>query len=327
MKYRKLGSTGLEVSEIGFGAWGIGGLTEGATSYGPTDDDESRRALEQAFDQGITLYDTSDIYGYGHSESVLGQVFKSRRQQVIFASKVGFLEHNGMQDFSSERMKQSLDSTLARLQTDYLDLYQLHSPAIGTIVSDRGIVDTLEELRDEGKIRAYGISLQSPDDGLAAINDFGFKSIQVNLNLVDQRAVTCGLLDLSARQDVGIICRTPLCFGLLSGRYAVDTKFDQRDHRSVWHPDQIKTWAGAWELFSEALEKQENQTPAQAALRFCLSCESVASVIPGMLTVSEVSENAAVSRLGPLMPHELQIIKNVYANNEFFLAGLRQATS
>lgn len=126
MRYRRLGRSGLLVSEVGFGTWGLGG-----TSYGPVDDEESRRALELAFDRGVTFYDTSDLYGDGHSEEVLGQVFADRRGQVQIATKVGTLPHSGFympQDFSAARIVAGVEASLRRLRTDYLDLYQLHSP-------------------------------------------------------------------------------------------------------------------------------------------------------------------------------------------------------
>ena len=128
MKYRKLGNTGLEVSEIGFGAWGIGG-----DSYGTVDDDVSRKALRFAYDQGITLFDTSDIYGSGHSEELIGQVLKDVRGRIVIASKVGTLPHFGFtmpQDFSVKHIREALEASLRRLQSEYVDLYQLHSPPI-----------------------------------------------------------------------------------------------------------------------------------------------------------------------------------------------------
>ena len=322
MKYRKLGDTGLEVSEIGFGAWGIGGLTEGATSYGPTSDDDSRLALRAAFDAGITFYDTSDIYGNGHSETLLGESFKHKRHEVVLGSKVGYLRHGGDQDFSSRHIRASLERSLKRLQTDYLDLYQLHSPAIGMLRGDNEVLATMRDLQLEGKIRAFGISTRSPDEGLAAVQEFGFKSIQANLNLLDQRAVSNGLLDFCRKEQSGFVCRTPLCFGFLSGRFDTTVTFDDRDHRSTWHPDQIKLWSGAWRIFWNAALNLTGQTPTQLAIRFCLSLGGISTVIPGMVGVVEVAENIVASDLLPFTPSELQYIHDLYLKNEFFLRDL-----
>ncbi len=322
MKYRKLDNTGLEVSEIGFGAWGIGGLTRGATSYGPTSDEESKLALRLAFESGITFYDTSDLYGYGHSERLIGETLKDVRGKTVIASKVGFLEHNGPQDFSPRHIRESIERSLKRLQTDYLDLYQLHSPPIDLLEKDDSILHTLSSLQKEGKTRAIGISARSPDDGLIAIEKLGFKSVQVNFNMVDQRAIENGLFDLAKKENAGIIVRTPLCFGFLTGGYSADSEFDFRDHRSTWPREQIERWATAQQLFSSILEENEGQTGAQIALRFCLSFQSVSSIIPGMLTAGEVRENVLASELGPFAERELLKINEIYRDNTFFL-GLK----
>jgi len=319
VKYRKLGDTGLEVSEIGFGAWGIGGLSRGASSYGRTSDEESKLALRLAFESGITLFDTSDLYGYGHSEILIGETLKDVRQQTVIASKVGFLEHNGPQDFSPKHIRKSIEGSLHRLQTDYLDLYQLHSPPIDLMERDDSILHTLSSLQTEGKIRAFGISARSPDDGLIAIQRLGFKSVQVNFNMVDQRAVENGLFGLAEKENAGIIVRTPLCFGFLTGGYSADIKFNSRDHRSTWPAEQIERWASAHQQFSSVLMENETQTGAQVALRFCLSYSSVSAAIPGMLTREEVRENVMASHLGPFVEGEMLKINKVYQNSTFFL--------
>lgn len=313
MKYRKLGDTGLEVSEIGFGAWGIGGLSPGATSYGLTDDRESILVLRLAFELGINFYDTADLYGDGHSERLIGEALKDVRQKTVIASKVGFLTHNGPQDFSRKHLRESIELSLRRLQTDYIDLYQLHSPPGVSSFWLSSSINTLESFREEGKIRAFGISVRSPDDGLIAIRGLGFKTVQVNFNLIDQRALDNGLFALAQRENVGIIARTPLCFGFLTGKYS-GREFGPRDHRSGWSAEQRERWATAHRLFSS-----ENETPAQLALRFCLSYQSVSTAIPGMMTGEEVRENSVSSRLGPLTNRELRRINKIYGHSTFFL--------
>jgi aryl-alcohol dehydrogenase-like predicted oxidoreductase len=320
MRYRTLGATGLVVSEIGFGAWGIGGKTPGATSYGPTSDDASRDALRRAFDCGITFYDTANVYGDGHSETLLGEVFRTRRDRVIVATKAGRPVYAERPDYSGAELRRSLEGSLRRLGTDYVDLYQLHDPP-PAVLRDGDTLATLDRLRAEGKVRAVGVSVRSPDDGLAVVRDHGILAVHVNLNLIDQRARENGLLALAAERGAGLIARTPLCFGLLSGRVAPDALFDPSDHRSAWPRPQIARWAEASRLFIAAVAARERQTPAQLALRFCLSFPGVSTVIPGMLTAAEVEENAAAADLGPLGADDLAEIARVYGAHTFFLGA------
>src|SRR5262249_29784606 len=162
------------------------------------------------------------------------------------------------------------------LQSEYIDLYQLHNPPMQLLAEDGSILETLLRLQEEGKIRALGISTRSPEEGLIAVAEFGVRALQVNFNLVDQRALASGLFELCERQGAGVICRTPLCFGFLTGKYAGDSRFDTSDHRSAWSADQIKRWAEASDIFAAAAVDQVCQTHAQVALRFCLSYETVA---------------------------------------------------
>lgn len=318
MQYRTLGATGLRVSEIGFGAWGIGGNAMGAVAYGPTDDSESKRALLHAFDAGVTFFDTADFYGFGHSEEVLGAGLAAVRSKVIIATKVGMLDAAGAQDFSTAHIRRSLEQSLQRLDTDYIDLYQLHSPPIGLIGTDAEILACLEDLRREGKIRAFGVSVRSPEEGLSAAR-LGFKCLQVNFNLLDQRAAENGLFDLCVERGIGVIGRTPLCFGFLTGHYSSRDKFAVEDHRNRWKPEQRDKWAGAYPLFLSALRKPSGQTPAQFALRFCLSFPAISSVIPGMLTTAHVDDNTRASALGALAAAELSGIMGIYHEHDFFL--------
>ncbi len=317
MKYRRLGSTGLQVSEIGFGTWGIGGNVKGAIAYGPTDDAESRRALARAFENGVNFYDTADLYGYGHSEILLGKVFKKLRGKIVIASKVGFLTPES-QSFTPKHIKQSIIASLKRLQTDYVDLYQLHNPPLDLLEQDERILATLDSIKKEGKIRAIGISVRSPEDGLKAVQKFDVSCLQVNFNMVDQRAFTNGLFGLCKERKVGLICRTPLCFGFLGDAYSESRPLDAQDHRRSWAPEQRKLWSEARLLFLSAIRDQKG-TAAQTALRFCLSYRAISTVIPGMLTRREVDENILASTLGPLKKADLMKIQEIYRTHTFFL--------
>lgn len=310
------------MSEIGFGAWGIGGSTDGSPAYGPTDDSESKTALRTAYDLGITFYDTSDLYGYGHSERLIGEALGDVRSDVVIATKVGLLDINDSMDFSSVHIRRSLEESLRRLGTDYVDLYQLHSPPMEIFEGQDDVLVTLEKLKDEGKVRASAISLRSPEDGAVAVERLKFQCIQVNFNLVDQRALTSGLFDICQRENVGIIARTPLCFGFLTGAHKSNSKFDPRDHRSRWSSEQVNRWISSQELFASAIDLESNrieQTSAQFSLRFCLSYQNISSVIPGMILTSEVKENSAASEMEALSAHELSQIEEIYRSNTFFV--------
>ncbi len=314
MKYRQLGDSGLTVSEIGFGTWGIGG-----TAYGSTDDDESRRALRVALEKGITFYDTADLYGDGHAEELLGEVFSGNdRGKIVITTKGGTLPHTTFvmpQDFSSRHITDALEASLKRLKTDYIDLYLLHSPRLEDIEANRSVLDTLEMFKKRGKIKTYGISARTPQDAIKAVEEFGFRIVEVNFNMIDQRAVTNGLFDRANRDGIGVIVRTPLTFGYLAGRLKGNEDFEETDHRKNWPKDQLKRWAKAPELFSFLFENSR-QTPAQAALRFCLGFDPVSTVIPGMMNVSEVLENAGASDMLPLAQDEIKKVQDIYKENE-----------
>ena len=319
MKLRALGKTGIHVSEIGFGAWGIGGTVNGAVAYGPVDRSESVLALRYALDSGMNFFDTSDFYGFGESESVIGEAFYGLRSKVIIASKVGMIKDESNQNFDPTYIRSSIEKSLARLRTDYIDLYQLHSPPSTVLSHDHPAVTTLRALKNDGKIRAWGISARTPTDASVAIADVGAEVVQVNFNLVDQRANSTGVFKNAGESGCGVIVRTPLSFGFLTGKYSASQKYAEQDHRSKWSMEQRARWAEANRLFAELLARQPEQTPAQFALRFCLSFSQVSTTIPGMLNRQHVEENAIASRLGPLAPDLLEIARSIYESNEFFV--------
>jgi len=319
MKYREFGGTGIRVSEIGFGAWGIGGTPKDAKAYGTTDDRTSMKALQRAIDRGISFFDTAPLYGYGHSEELIGMAVEHVRDKIILSSKVGYVNFSGEQNFSPEYIIKSLAGSLGRLKTDYLDIYQLHDPPLALLQKDKRIWQILEKLTDDGIIRVPAISVKTVEDAMIAITDFNFKSIQVNFNLVDQRILACGLLNECEKRGVGLIIRTPLCFGFLTGKYHADDDYDRQDHRSHWPTEQIDRWASAYKLFAGELQNGRKQTNAQIALRFCLSYKQVSTVIPGILNVEHVDENAESSDLGPFPDEALKKINRIYRENQFMV--------
>jgi aryl-alcohol dehydrogenase-like predicted oxidoreductase len=269
-------------------------------------------------DAGVNFFDTADLYGHGRSEQLLGEAFAAHRDRVVIASKVGMLDASGAQDFSHRHIRASLTRSLERLGTDHVDVYQLHSPPDHLLLQEDGPLRVLQALKEEGKTRAVGVSLRAPQDGLEVVTSGSVDCIQVNFNLLDQRAIDCGLFDACAAHNVGVICRTPLCFGFLTGKYAAGAQYVASDHRSRWSLTQRERWVSGTELFAK-WRGGDDETPAQFALRFCLSFEAVSCTIPGMLTPTHVDENTAAARLNVLPRSALEEIRRRYREQEFFV--------
>ena len=319
MNYRSFGATGLKVSEIGFGAWGIGGNLNNSKAYGPTSDINSKKALETAFNLGVNFFDTSPLYGDGHSENLIGETFKKVRNKVIFVTKVGYKDFTGLQDFSPSYIKSSLNKSLKRLKTDYVDIYQLHDIPIDLLNNSEEISDTLQDLKKEGKIRFLGISTKSQEDSIKILDKNHFDCMQINFNLIDQRAIENGLFKKCKENNVAIIGRTPLCFGFLTGKYNKDTIFHKDDHRNRWSTEQINLWASALKMFIKELKNFHDQSNTQLALRFCLSFPEISTTIPGMLIEQHVIENVSSSKLGGFTSEVIQEFKKIYSQKDFFI--------
>jgi aryl-alcohol dehydrogenase-like predicted oxidoreductase len=321
MKYRALGKTGLQVSEIGFGAWGIGGRTVGTTSYGETDDRTSLAALGRALDQGITFFDTSSAYGNGHSEALIGQAFEARRDRVVIATKAGYDAWDKPPDFSPAAVVASAEASLRRLRTDVIDLFQLHNPPQASLRSAE-LRDALAALQKAGKIRAWGVSAKSPVEAIEALREFDAAVVQANFNMMDVRALDA-LLGETERRQAGFIGRTPLCFGFLSGAISKDTVFPPGDHRLGWSRAQLDNWIdGAADLLG-AVNAAPGAEGAQSALRFCLAFPAISSVIPGILTPAEADANARASEFGPLPKDAVEAVLEINRCRQFFVARPR----
>ena len=324
MRYRKLGATGLSVSTIGFGGWGIGGKTANNTSYGETDDAVSLRALAHAAEHGITFFDTSPAYGEGHSEILIGKALKNTRADVVIATKAGYQNWTDPPDFSSEGIRRSVAGSLARLQTDYIDLLQLHNAPLDLLCDDLSIVTTLETLIAEGSIRAWGLSVKTPADGVTAIEHLKPGAIQANINMLDMRVASSGLVDAAIREGTGLIARTPLCFGFLTGMLRPDSVFSPGDHRNSWSRAQIARWLEGAEKMRKIADPECNLHPSQTALRFSLSVPGVACTIPGIMTVEEAAENSQAADFPPLNPDIYTKILDINASIDFFVPQPRE---
>lgn len=312
MLERSLGGTGIPVSEIGFGTWAIGGGANGMVAYGPSDDDESLRSLAEARALGCTFFDTSNLYGWGHAEELLGRAFAHRRQDVVLATKVGYVTPDGQQDFSADAVQRSLEGSLRRLQTDYVDLLQLHNPTPQHLNSNDELFATIDAMRRKGLVRFAGISARSPDEALLFARNYRLTSLQVNFNLGDLRALRNGLFDECLARRIGVIVRTPLASGFLTGQLDEDEIFGEADHRRRFDSATRARWTDCVRVLGPVFDDGARATPAQNAIRFCLSFEAVASVIPGMMRRSDVHEDLAAAALPRLRADQLRAVETAY---------------
>lgn len=308
MRYRRLGRTDLQVSEVGFGAWAIGGNQHGH-SYGPTDNAESLRAIARALELGCTFFDTADVYGHGLSEKLLGQALQKRRHDCVIATKVGNDFYHGPfhQNFDSDYIRLAVDKSLERLRTDYIDVYQWHNPPL--MMLQRGEhYGILDELKQAGKIRYYGVSVHDAYEGTMAIRTGKPDVIQVVYNLLRPDARE-ELLPLAQEHNIGLIGREPLASGILTGKYTADATFPEDDIRASWPQEYLAMQVQVADKLRFLANAQ--RTLAQAALRFVLDEAAVSVVIPGIKTATQAEENLAASGLPPLTETERRAIHDV----------------
>ncbi|MGE5363216.1 MAG: aldo/keto reductase [Bacteroidota bacterium] len=297
MNYRKFGNTDLNVSEVGFGAWGIGGPAmagEVPIGWGSVDDSVSAAALKKSFELGINFYDTADFYGLGHSEELIGSTFGGRKD-VIIATKVGHRispENKIMLDYSAEYIIQACESSLRRLRRDTIDYYQLHSARMEHLRQGE-CVEAMERLKKEGKIRYWGLSLNTfspePESEFLIGNKLA-DGFQLVLNIMNQRAL--GVVRKSAEAGYGVIARMPLQFGLLTGKFSRDTTFEKNDHRNFrLTPDILCSSLDVLEEDVWPLAEKYNIGKTSLSMSYILSYAQVSTVIPGIKTPAQAEAN------------------------------------
>lgn len=321
MKYRIAGKTGIRLSAVGFGLW-----TVSTNWWGIEDERLGLDLLRQAYDLGITFFDTADTYGNGRGETMLAEALGHVRDRIVIATKFGydFYRHGEKrtgqrelpQDFSPRYVRFAVEQSLARLRTDYIDIYQLHNPRMWAIDSDE-LFATLEDLKAEGKIRAYGAALGPAigweAEGLAALRHRGVGTLQIIYNLLEQDPGR-SLLAAAAEEGAGVLVRVPHSSGLLEGKFTAETTFPPTDHRShrprQWLTDGLKKLERL-----RFLTEGRGRTIGQAAIQFILSSPAAASVLPNIYDAEQLQEFAAAPDTPELTEDELGRVAELYAQN------------
>ncbi len=312
MRYRVLGRTGLRVSEVGFGAWAIGGNAHG-NSYGPTDDAASRDAVRKAVDLGCNFFDTADVYGWGHSEEILGEALEGRRDQVFLATKVGGdFYHGGVRmNFDPAYIGFALERSLRRLRTDHVDLYQLHNPPAETM-ADPATYEVLEYLKAEHKIDHYGVSIHEPMEGTLCLESGKPETLQIPFSLFRQEWID-DLFDAARKANVGLIAREPLGNGFLAGGIREDARFPSGDIRSYWPRPMVSNRVAVADRLG--FLAHDGRTRAQAALRFVLAFPEISLAIPGAKSPAQAEENLAAADSAPLSAEDIAGARKLYARD------------
>lgn len=320
MKYRKLGKSGIKVSEIGFGAWTIGLDWWGKK----IDDDEAIRMLKRAYDLGINFYETADMYGKGKSEKLIAQAFKDMRDEVIYSTKWGYDMYNTEQvghselpqKHDTEFLQFALEQSLNRLQTDYIDIYSLHNPKMDAIRNDT-LFAALDDLVKKSTIKSHGAALGPAigwkDEGLEAIRSRDISCLQTVYNILEQDPGRDFVRE-AERHNVGIMVRVPDASGLLTGKVTAEAKFDKNDHRSFRKK----------EFIQEAMKKIENIKPianskgwniTELAIKFILSQKQISVVLPTMVSIEEIEMFASLSDGEYLNSAESAKVEEMYEKN------------
>jgi aryl-alcohol dehydrogenase-like predicted oxidoreductase len=316
MNYRTLGRTGWRVSEISFGAWAIGG------AWGDVDDKDSLAALHAALDGGVNFFDTADVYGDGRSERLLAKLRKERKEKFYIATKAGRrLPKQVPEGYNHANLTSWIERSLRNLDTDTIDLLQLHCPPTEVFYMPE-VFGSLDELVRAGKLRHYGVSVEKVEEALKAIEYPNVQSVQIIFNIFRQRPADLFFAEAQKRK-VGILARVPLASGLLSGKITRESKFANDDHRQFNRHgeafDRGETFAGVdFETGLNAVEElksfvPEGATLAQLALRWILEFPAVTCAIPGAKWPAQAAENIAASALPPLSKAALKKIDSLYA--------------
>jgi aryl-alcohol dehydrogenase-like predicted oxidoreductase len=320
MKYRRLGNTDIEVSEIGFGVW-----TVSTGWWGEVNDERSVRLLRRAHEKGINYFDTADTYGAGLGETLLADAFGKMRDEVVISTKIGydFYNHTARrgqqerpQDWSENFIRFALEQSLKRLDTDYIDFLQLHNAKMDAIENNR-LFELMEEFKREGKIRAYGVALGPKigwlEEGVKAMRERSIDGVQMIYNLLEQDPGR-GLISAARKTNTSLIVRVPHSSGMLEGKYTENTTFAKNDHRrhrpKEWLLDGLKKVEQLGFLTASG-----ERTLGQAALKFVLASPEIVSTLPNIYDEEQLEEFATAPETPDLTEEELAHIEELYENN------------
>lgn len=315
MHYRTLGRTGWKVSEVSFGAWAIGG------AWGAVSEEDALAALNKAIDSGINFIDTADVYGNGRSERLIARLRKSRREEIVVATKAGRrLPRQTVEGYSRENLAAWVEDSLRNLSAEAIDLLQLHCPPTEVYYRPE-VFGLLDELVRAGKIRYYGVSVERVEEALKAIEFPNVQTVQIIFNCFRQRPAEL-FSPLAKEKQVGILARVPLASGLLTGKFRRDSTFADDDHRNFNRYGQAfdvgETFSGVdLETGLEAVEQIRDLVPAgismaQFALRWILMFDAVSCAIPGGKRPEQVADNCRASELPPIPAGAMETIRKIY---------------
>lgn len=295
MKYQRFGKTELKVSEIGFGAWAIGGSGWG----NPCDDEESMNALKCAWENGVNLFDTCDSYGNGHSEEIIGKFLKGKRQEAVVVTKGGtnFRIPERSKNFTRKYLQMCLDESLRRLDMDYVDVYLLHVPDAEW--QDRAeVLETMQELKKSGKTRFCGLAMWGAADTLHAFakdTEGVIEVLECPFNVLNKS--NRKVVKIAEERDIPVLTSQPLASGILTGKYSVETTFDKQDNRAgFWTKERLLSIQADMKIVSSCI-KPPIQNMAQLALAFNLSYPGISCVIPGAKNAAQVLKNVSAAGL------------------------------
>ncbi len=331
MKYRKLGTTELDVSEVGFGV-----RTVSTNWWGKIEEADGIRLMQRAHDIGISYFDTADAYGEGYGEEILAKALRGRRNDIVIGTKFGYDFYNHVrreghqerpQNFTPEFIRLACERSLKRLGTDYIDLYQIHNPRVDAIEKD-DLFDTLDQLVREGKIRHHGVAV-GPDigwyeEGEASIRDRHTRAMQIIYSILEQEPAR-RWFPMAEKAQTGLLTRVPHASGLLDGTYTKDTVFDPEDHRShrkrEWLAEGLKKLA-----VLDFLTEELGSTIGQIAIKFALAGPMVATVLPNITNAPQLEEFAAASDTEDIPAELLDRVTDLY-EQDFLVEEAQPSTA
>ena len=331
MQFRKLPRTDLTLSEVGFGVW-----TVATNWWGTIPDNVKASLLENAVELGINFFNTADTYGEGYGEEILAKVLGHRREDLIIATKFGYdfydktprIGHQERkQNFEREFVKFACEQSLRRLNTDYIDLYQIHNPRVGALERDE-LFETLEQLQVEGKIRYFGVAL-GPDigwfeEGEAAMRERHVSSLEMIYSLLEQTPAR-DFFPIAQDEDVGLLSRVPHASDTLTGKYIEPPTFDESDHRAhrraEWLQEALRK---AEQVNFLGDEENTGRTMSQSAIKFCLDQPSIVSVLPNFTNLDELREYAEAPETPDLTDDERERLEDVWQNGFYLEEPVRE---